>query len=29
MGESAFESVGANGRLVTFGGLTGADVKFT
>ena len=25
--ESSFESVGANGRLVTFGGLTGADVK--
>ena len=25
--ESCFESVGANGRLVTFGGLTGADVK--
>ena len=25
--ESNFESVGANGRLVTFGGLTGADVK--
>ena len=23
----SFESVGANGRLVTFGGLTGADVK--
>jgi len=25
--ESSFDSVGANGRLVTFGGLTGADVK--
>ena len=25
--ESNFDSVGANGRLVTFGGLTGADVK--
>jgi NADPH:quinone reductase-like Zn-dependent oxidoreductase len=25
--ESSFESVGVNGRLVTFGGLTGADVK--
>lgn len=25
--ESSFESVGINGRLVTFGGLTGADVK--
>jgi len=25
--DSSFESVGANGRLVTFGGLTGADVK--
>jgi NADPH:quinone reductase-like Zn-dependent oxidoreductase len=25
--ESSFESVGANGRLVTFGGLTDADVK--
>jgi NADPH:quinone reductase-like Zn-dependent oxidoreductase len=25
--ESSFESVGANGRLVMFGGLTGADVK--
>jgi NADPH:quinone reductase-like Zn-dependent oxidoreductase len=25
--ESSFESVGPNGRLVTFGGLTGADVK--
>ena len=25
--ESSFESVGANGRLATFGGLTGADVK--
>src|SRR5919202_392812 len=25
--ENSFESVGANGRLVTFGGLTGADVK--
>jgi NADPH:quinone reductase-like Zn-dependent oxidoreductase len=25
--KSSFESVGANGRLVTFGGLTGADVK--
>jgi NADPH:quinone reductase-like Zn-dependent oxidoreductase len=25
--ESSFESVGANGRLVTFGGLTGADIK--
>src|ERR1051325_2400996 len=25
--ESSFESVGANGRLVTFGGLTGAEVK--
>lgn len=24
---SSFESVGADGRLVTFGGLTGADVK--
>ena len=25
--ESSFESAGINGRLVTFGGLTGADVK--
>jgi NADPH:quinone reductase-like Zn-dependent oxidoreductase len=25
--ESSFECVGVNGRLVTFGGLTGADVK--
>jgi NADPH:quinone reductase-like Zn-dependent oxidoreductase len=25
--ENSFESVGVNGRLVTFGGLTGADVK--
>ena len=25
--ESSVESVGINGRLVTFGGLTGADVK--
>jgi NADPH:quinone reductase-like Zn-dependent oxidoreductase len=25
--ESSFESVEANERLVTFGGLTGADVK--
>jgi D-arabinose 1-dehydrogenase-like Zn-dependent alcohol dehydrogenase len=25
--ESSIESVGINGRLVTFGGLTGADVK--
>jgi NADPH:quinone reductase-like Zn-dependent oxidoreductase len=25
--DSSLESVGANGRLVTFGGLTGADVK--
>jgi D-arabinose 1-dehydrogenase-like Zn-dependent alcohol dehydrogenase len=25
--ESSFESVGVNGKLVTFGGLTGADVK--
>ena len=25
--ESSFDSVGANGRLVTFGGLTGADVR--
>jgi len=25
--ESSFESVGVNGRLVTFGGLTGADVN--
>lgn len=25
--DSSLESGGANGRLVTFGGLTGADVK--
>ena len=25
--QSSFDSVGVNGRLVTFGGLTGADVK--
>ena len=25
--DSSFESIGINGRLVTFGGLTGADVK--
>ena len=25
--ENSFSCVGANGRLVTFGGLTGADVK--
>lgn len=25
--DSSFESIGTNGRLVTFGGLTGADVK--
>jgi NADPH:quinone reductase-like Zn-dependent oxidoreductase len=25
--ENSFESVGLNGRWVTFGGLTGADVK--
>jgi D-arabinose 1-dehydrogenase-like Zn-dependent alcohol dehydrogenase len=25
--DSSFESIGINGRLVSFGGLTGADVK--